>query len=216
MKKIWKNKKKTVITLVLILGIAGVGSTTALLRAQAGSVNNTFTVGEVNTHIEEKTDEYSIAADTRMLKQPYIVNDGQNAAFVRARITVTPSDAGVILYAGTWKNQTGTLSPYETEQSGKTFDVKSTVYQDEQFANNGDWVYADDGWYYYTIVTSPEDDSEYHYTATLFDAVELQSNADVTIYQEAVSSGTYEAGKKVDVTTIQTYFDAADAAAETD
>jgi alternate signal-mediated exported protein len=219
MKKIWEKqrfaKKKTIIALVLVLGILGVGSTTALLKAQTGKVVNTFTVGDVNTHIEEKIDTEEVQANTAILKQPYIVNDGTSPAFVRARITISPSDAGVTLYAGTWQDDAGNeLSLYEQDDqfASKKFamDEASVVYQDAQFKNNENWVYnEDDGWYYYTVVTSPEE-GENHCTATLFDAVQLTENADITVYQEAIFSGAYEPGDVVDAAVIQAYFAQAD------
>lgn len=203
MKKFFENKKAFVITLALLIGIVGVGSTMALLSATSNSVINTFASGAVNTHIEEEVDDQPVQANTEILKQPVIVNDGPSNAFIRARITISPSTAGVTLLTGTWDKLDG---------SDKKFTKKSEVYDGTEFKTNGDWIYSD-GYFYYAKPVSANPTDNQNVTSSLFDAVVLAESADVTIYQESVFSGQYEPGERVSekddecVKIIKAFFD---------
>ncbi len=195
MKLFIKNKKVFVITLILLIGIAATSATMAMLTAKTGTVTNIFTPGEINTHIDEEIDDQPVKIDTAVLKSPVIVNDGPSNAFIRARITITPSTAGVKLLAGDWS---------ALEGADKTFSQKTVVYDGTAFADNGDWIYcAEDGFYYYTFPVE-----EGANTTSLFDAVILTESADVTIYQEAVlANETYALDEHVDVEEIKELFD---------
>lgn len=203
MKKFFENKKAFVITLALLIGIVGVGSTMALLSATSNSVINTFASGAVNTHIEEEVDDQPVEPEKAILKQPVIVNDGPSNAFIRARITISPSDAEVTLLAGTWDKLDG---------SDKKFTEESKVFNGTEFRTNGDWIYSD-GYFYYAKPVSADTADDKNVTASLFDAVVLNENADITIYQESVFSGQYETGKRVSekddecVKIIKAFFD---------
>ena len=149
--------------------------------------------------IEEKVDDQPVKTDTAMLKQPVVVNEGPSNAFVRARITITPSDAGVTLLAGTWSKET---------EADKAFTQSSVVFDGTDFTSNGDWVYYN-GYFYYTKplkAPNSETDTVNVQTTTLFDAVKLEKSADVTIYQESVFSEDYEPGVSVDVEKIEALF----------
>lgn len=72
-----------------------------------------------------------------------------------------------------------------------------------------DWVDGGDGWYYYPYVV-PKGES----TTSLMTKVELkdanfEGDFDVTVYQEAVGTGSHKANEKVSpVSEIQKYFEA--------
>ena len=195
MRQFMKNKKMFVITLALVIGIAATSATMAILHAQTGTISNLFSAGDVNTHIDEDNDDQPVKPDTNILKSPVIVNDGPSNAFIRARITVSPSTAGVELFAGSWS---------ALEGPNKTFTQASVVYDGTTFSNNGKWIYyANDGYYYYTLPVEVGAS-----TTSLFDAVVLKESADVTIYQEAVlADSSYALDEEVDVMELKELFD---------
>lgn len=195
MKKFLKKKKVFIITLALALGIVATAATVAIMTATTGSVQNFFNPADVNTHIEEQVDDQTVKANTSILKAPVVVNDGPSNAFIRARITISPSTSGVKLLAGKWSAYTG---------ADKIFTQKSEVFNGTDFADNGNWIYCEeDGFYYYNLPVEVDD-----HTASIFDAVVLKESADVTVYQEAVlATENFELGVTVDISTIQSLFD---------
>lgn len=195
MKKFLKKKKVFIITLALALGIVATAATVAIMTATTGSVQNFFNPADVNTHIEEQVDDQTVKANTSILKAPVVVNDGPSNAFIRARITISPSTSGVKLLAGEWSALTGV---------DKVFTQKSEVFNGTVFADNGNWIYCqEDGFYYYNLPVQAEDT-----TASIFDAVVLTESADVTVYQESVlATDKFELGTEVDVETIQDLFE---------
>ena len=184
MKYLWKTKKVFLITVLLIVGILGTATTFALLTSATGPVINRFSVGDVNTHIEEEFDG-KVEAGATVKKTPVIVNDGPSPAFIRARITISPATDLELLY-GDWTDGNFTSADKKLEKSS---DI-----------NMHNWSYNKaDGFYYYHVVTAP--DTDYEVTETLFDAVKIgisvKQNFDITIYQEAVFAEGYEAGDVV-------------------
>ena len=184
MKYLWKTKKVFLITVLLIVGILGTATTFALLTSATGPVINRFSVGDVNTHIEEEFDG-KVEAGATVKKTLVIVNDGPSPAFIRARITISPATDLELLY-GDWTDGNFTSADKKLEKSS---DI-----------NMHNWSYnVADGFYYYHVVTAPK--TKYAVTTTLFDAVKIgnsiKQNFDITIYQEAVYAEGYEAGDVV-------------------
>ena len=62
----------------------------ALNLARASSLTNTFSVGSVDTEIEENV-------NSEGTKEPYVKNTGESNCLVRMRATVSPEDAKVEL-----------------------------------------------------------------------------------------------------------------------
>lgn len=184
MKYLWKTKKVFLITVLLIVGILGTATTFALLTSATGTVVNRFSVGDVNTHIEEEFDG-KVEAGATIKKTPAIKNDGPSPAFIRARITISPATDLELLY-GTWADGNFTSADKKLKESSEI--------------NMHNWSYNEaDGFYYYHVVTAPN--TEYKVTETLFDAVKIgdsvKQNFDITIYQEAVFAEGYDAGTEV-------------------
>lgn len=195
MKEFFKKKKAMIITLALLVGIVATASTVALMTASTGSVTNIFKAADVNTHIDEEVDDQPVKPDTSILKIPVVVNDGPSNAFIRARVTISPSTSGAKLLAGSWSALTG---------ADKKFTQTGEVYNGTAFATNGNWIYCEaDGFYYYNL---PVEESDA--TTSIFDAVVLKENADVTIYQESVlATDVYKLGETVEVSEIQALFE---------
>ena len=85
----------------------------------------------------------------------------------------------------------------------------------------GDWVLAEDGWYYYKKVVSGPINGEKFSTTSLMTKVnipaDIKEDFDVTVYQEAVGTGQYQAGETVDdVEKIRPFFDAVNSKTRTE
>ena len=186
MKNFFTKKRILIMAAVLCVGVLGTGTTFAMLTNQTGTIKNYFTVATVETQIEEELDERPVVAETFIKKIPVIRNVGKSDCFIRARITVTPSDAGVKLYAGNWS---GSVEQPEFSASKCIYDGTGSG---AEFQSNQNWVYYN-GYYYYSYPVAPKDATE-----SLFDAVWLTDSADITIYQEAVLARGYQSGDTVE------------------
>ena len=199
MREILKKKKTLICAIALVIGIFGTTATFAVIKATTNTVTNTFEAGDVKTRIDEDVDP-TVKKNSTVKKTPKITNEGKSDAFVRARITISPEKTAVTLLAGTWKDKNFT-SNGEALKGNKNalFDADGNGYG---------WYLADDGWYYYNTPIAKGESTD-----TLFDAVKVgnvDKNFDITIYQEAVYSGGYNAGEEVDLNIIKAAFDAVD------
>lgn len=91
---ILKSKK---IIFALALGVAIMVTSTvgtlAYLKSNSGTVVNTFTVGSVETEIDENVDP------SRNLKEVRVVNTGKNDCLVRMRVVISPENSGITIDA---------------------------------------------------------------------------------------------------------------------
>lgn len=89
---ILKSKK---IIFALALGVAIMVTSTvgtlAYLKSNSGTVVNTFTVGSVETEIDENVDP------SRNLKEVRVVNTGKNDCLVRMRVVISPEKSGIVI-----------------------------------------------------------------------------------------------------------------------
>ncbi len=114
-------KRKPLITLllsVLLVAVVLVGGTLAYLVADGDLVINSFALAEVDTEIEEPTDDPSASA-----KAPYVVNNGASTVFVRARAVVVTRE--------------GSAAPV-------TADDMTINYSTNWIPNNDGWYYYKD------------------------------------------------------------------------
>lgn len=89
MNRFIKNKKALIATLVMVC-VAAIGITgmTIALYSDVSTVKeNTFTVGNVTTDIEENI----VASEG--IKEPTVRNTGKNACIIRMRMTLSPQSA---------------------------------------------------------------------------------------------------------------------------
>lgn len=196
MREILKKKKTLICAIALVIGIFGTTATFAVIKATTNTVTNTFEAGEVKTHIDEDVDP--TVKNSTVKKTPKITNDGKSDAFVRARITISPKETDVTLLFGTWNGENFT-------SNGEALKGNENALFDPNHDEYG-WYLAGDGWYYYNTPIAKGKSTD-----TLFDAVKVgkvDKNFDITIYQEAVYSGGYNAGDKVDLDIIKAAFDA--------
>lgn len=87
MLKTMNKKLKIVLASLLLVMTVFAGLTLADLLEKANSLTNTFTIGSIDTEIEE---DPPAVVDSKISKQPKIKNTGKNDALVRARVTVSP------------------------------------------------------------------------------------------------------------------------------
>ena len=89
----------------------------------------------------------------------------------------------------------GTWNGTAFSEKGKAADsiaTESTLYQ------------GTDGWFYYNSPVAPGQNTD-----NLFDAVKIGNvtkNFDITVYQEAVFAGSYEAGDKAELPVLKGFF----------
>lgn len=186
MKKIFKSRMIMWVSILALLVVA-VGGTLALMFTRANSVTNTFTVGAVDTEINEVL--------TNGNKQVSIKNYGTAPAYVRAQILVS----------GIASENVEIVSDEPTEpSSNKVYLVMpSAVTVPNQAAptwkrntNAADTDYTDD-YYYYLGVLDPKEGDTPSSTTDLLTKVVLGSelnneqflaNFNVTIYHESVQA----------------------------
>ena len=87
MLKTMNKKVKIVLASLLLVMTVFAGLTLADLLEQANSLTNTFTIGSIDTEIDE---DPPAVVDNKISKKPKIKNTGKNDALVRARVTVSP------------------------------------------------------------------------------------------------------------------------------
>lgn len=124
------GKFKIVLICCLFLSCIGLGVTLAISQSATNVVKNTFSVGSVESEIEEKVD----IENGLIEKDPKVVNTGENAALVRVKLTVSPEDMIKV-----------SSNPKE----------KANIHID-----NVNWKLKDDGYYYYQGLLKPNGKTE--------------------------------------------------------
>ncbi len=92
-----KSIKKTALIVAGFIAVLGlsIGTTYALLRDETNGLNNTFTIGSVETEIVEQ--DMHLISDTKVYKEPVVKNVGLNDCYIRARVEISPSGENIKL-----------------------------------------------------------------------------------------------------------------------
>ena len=92
MKEFMKKNKKNIVlgVTILLIAIAAIGTTLALLTSKTDGLTNTFTKGNIKTELVEK---FIKNTETDFTKEPMVANTGANDCYVRIRMQVTPESA---------------------------------------------------------------------------------------------------------------------------
>lgn len=198
MKKLKDTKLKVILPLIVCMCILVVGTTLAFKSNFTGSLTNKFTVGEVETEIDEKVEIKDI-----IYKNPSIENVGKNDCIVRARITVSPKAISEYM------DKENSLIYYD--ETTKQISYLKNAKLNNQIMING-WKYEDDGfWYYHDVLKSKDKTSpifnqvrgltkpvylDEGQTISHYEIVDelkgLISDFEITIYQEAVQATVYD------------------------
>lgn len=136
-----KNNKKYIIICTLFFCFC-VGITLALSSSVGNSLTNSFTLGSVDTEIDEPDPTVD---DSHIDKAPYVKNIGTNSALVRMRVTISPTEL--------------------KEKYGINLEINDDKYvynENEDSWKNTDnyWILRDDGYYYYTGVIDSLEQTE--------------------------------------------------------
>lgn len=158
------------LSLVLVLGLS-VGGTLAYLVTNSGPVTNTFTPGEIITHIDENFDK-----ETK--KDVRIQNDPDSSADVYIRATWTAN----------WVDD-DTGSVVKPAQQGTDYTVVGLGA--EGWVKNGDY-------YYYTSAVKPGDYTGYLFTQLTPEPEQEPEGAhlEVTILSQAIQAEPEQAIKE--------------------
>lgn len=172
--KIMKNKKYIVICSLFFCLCVGV--TLALSSMVGNSLTNSFTLGNVETVIDEPDPEVH---ESHIDKRPYVKNTGTNSALVRMRVTISPDEL-IKEYGINLVYNDKTYEPNDSE---------------DNWDNTDDyWVYSDGFWYYTGIIEANEQ------TEPLFTKVTgkgiIESNGliseleglEITVYYDSIQS----------------------------
>jgi len=93
--KTFSKSNKTILAIAICIAAVGVtvGTTLAFLSTRNSVVDNTFVVGSVETEVVEQN--FKLATDTTITKNPQVKNVGKNPCYIRARINFSPADEGI-------------------------------------------------------------------------------------------------------------------------
>lgn len=184
MKKFKKLFKLKYILSVGLISVICVGITLSLFQSKTGTLTNTFSAGEVTTHIKEDTE----VTETTIEKEPKVFNDGPNDCLVRVRVTISPSELEQLINTD---NDVYFYYSYEDNNTIETINGFNTI----------NWKQAEDGfWYYQGILPVGQT------TKPLFSGLDgliedkkikdeykdLFNNFQITIYQESVQAIVYD------------------------
>ena len=172
---ILKSKK---IIFALALGVAIMVTSTvgtlAYLKSNSGTVVNTFTVGSVETEIDEDVDP------SQNLKKVRVVNTGKSDCLVRMRVVISPENSGI------------KITDYNSSEFTKTGDF--WYYNGVLKAPTSDAYYATP--YLFTTYTIPAEFKD-DFTITVYqEAVQAMVHlADGTTISAYNNDGSYNSSE---------------------
>lgn len=179
--------KRLILSALLIVGIAGVGSTAAILTSATGSLVNRFGTQALQTEIVEEFPEAVIEVNEDIVKVVAVENktESANYAYIRARLTVSPDSVlkdnggSVVIKAG--DTQITTL-----DMNAVTIDTQQFVTEEEEKQTDGTWVYCrEDGFFYFTSSVAPGSQTEALISSVVIGDASEEA-FDITVYQESV------------------------------
>lgn len=174
--KIIKNKKYIVICSLFFCLCVGV---TLALTSMVGNVlTNSFTLGSVETVIDENDPD--IHTD-HIDKKPYVKNTGTNSALVRMRVTISPDELE---------------EKYGIELDYNNQEYKYNQEEDDWENTKNYWIYNnDDGFWYYTGIIEANKQTEPLFTkVTGKDIIKNNSlipeleGLEITVYYDSIQS----------------------------
>lgn len=188
-KELMKNMKhkKLILSAVLVLGIAGVGSTFAILTSATGSLSNSFKTQALQTEIVEEFPEVTIEVNKDVVKVVAVENESTsaNSAYIRARFTVSP-DSVLKDNGGSVVIKAGDVEITTLDLKDVVIDTEAFVTKEEAKQTGGTWVYCkEDGFFYFTSSVAPGNQTEALISAVVIGDASEEA-FDITIYEESV------------------------------
>lgn len=179
--------KRLILSGILILGIVGVGSTAAVLTSATGSLSNSFRPQALQTEIVEEFPEVVIEVNRDIVKVVAVENKSEsaNAAYIRARLTVSP-DSVLVGNGGSVVIKAGNTEITTLDMNAVTIDTQKFVTEETDKQTDGTWIYCkEDGFFYFTSAVAPGAQTE-----ALISSVVIGNSSeeafDITVYEEAV------------------------------
>lgn len=165
-----KIKLKIVLLAALVIAVIGIGTTYAYLTSNTGNLENTFTVGKIETEINENPE----IQGSMIKKDPSVKNIGSNDCIIRMRVTISPK----------------IIADYLSKNHGINYDTGKWIYNDA----DGFWYYQDvvaPG-----LNTAPlftEVNGLLDADGKLKEEFKSVSDFEITLYQEAVQAVVWDA-----------------------
>lgn len=179
--------KRLILSGILILGIVGVGSTAAVLTSATGSLSNSFRPQALQTEIVEEFPEVVIEVNRDIVKVVAVENKSEsaNAAYIRARLTVSP-DSVLVGNGGSVVIKAGNTEITTLDMNAVTIDTQKFVTEETDKQTDGTWIYCkEDGFFYFTSAVAPGAQTE-----ALISSVVIGNSSeeafDITVYEESV------------------------------
>lgn len=179
--------KRLFLSALLIVGIAGVGSTAAILTSATGSLVNRFGTQALQTEIVEEFPEVVIEVNEDIVKVVAVENktESANYAYIRARLTVSP-DSVLKDNGGSVVIKAGDTEITTLDMNAVTIDTQKFVTEEEEKQTDGTWVYCkEDGFFYFTSSVAPGGQTEALISSVVIGDASEEA-FDITIYQESV------------------------------
>lgn len=179
--------KRLILSAILIIGIAGVGSTVAVLTSATGSLINNFGTQALQTEIVEDFPEAVIEVNEDIVKVVAVENKSESAnyAYIRARLTVSP-DSVLKGNGGSVVIKAGNTEITTLDMSAVTIDTEEFVTEEENKQTEGSWIYCrEDGFFYFTSSVAPGNQTEALISSVIIEDAS-EDAFDITIYEESV------------------------------
>lgn len=179
--------KRLILSALLIVGIAGVGSTAAILTSATGSLVNRFGTQALQTEIVEEFPEVVIEVNEDIVKVVAVENQTESAnyAYIRARLTVSP-DSVLKDNGGSVVIKAGDTEITTLDMNAVTIDTQQFVTAEEEKQTDGTWVYCrEDGFFYFTSSVAPGSQTEALISSVVIGDASEEA-FDITVYQESV------------------------------
>lgn len=181
------KRKRLILSALLIVGIAGVGSTAAILTSATGSLVNRFGTQALQTEIVEEFPEAVIEVNEDIVKVVTVENQTESAnyAYIRARLTVSP-DSVLKDNGGSVVIKAGDTEITTLDMNAATIDTQQFVTEEEEKQTDGTWIYCqEDGFFYFTSSVAPGSQTEALISSVVIGDASEEA-FDITIYQESV------------------------------
>lgn len=179
--------KRLILSAILIMGIAGMGSTVAVLSSVTGSLINSFRMQALQTELVEEFPETEVRINEEIVKVVAVENKNvsANAAYIRARLTVSP-DSVLTGNGGSVVIKAGNTQITTLDMDGILIDTQKFVTADEDKQTGGTWIYCpEDGFFYFTSSVAPGNQTEALISAVIIGDAKEEA-FDISVYEESV------------------------------
>lgn len=173
------KKKNVVVTIgliVILTVISGISFTSAYFQDK-DKIKNNFTTAIIETEIEEKF-EPDVENPKRFIKEVKIRNSARTESLIRVSINEI------------WRDENN------PEWVGEVNSSLVTLNYDKNLDSN--WIYGNDGYYYYRKKLAPDESTELLLESVVFNEIEDDSEYIDKIYEIDIKSEAVQANRFID------------------